>query len=79
MTIGGKKKHSKYSPSGAHRWVNCPASIKLCEGLESKSSKYAAEGTDAHEVCEYFLKNDYKDPRSYVGQKVAGFILKRVS
>lgn len=33
-----------------YRWATCPGSVKKCEGLESKSSIYAQEGTAAHEV-----------------------------
>lgn len=47
--------HSKYSPSATDRWLNCPGSIKASEGLPSKSSSYAEEGTHAHSVAEKAL------------------------
>jgi hypothetical protein len=36
--------------------LNCPPSARLCESYEDKGSDYAAEGTDAHTLCEYKLK-----------------------
>lgn len=43
--------HSIYSPSGAHRWLNCFACIPLSEGIESKSSVHSENGTYAHELA----------------------------
>lgn len=49
-------KHAKFSASGAERWVTCPASIQESEKYPTPpSSKYADEGTKAHELCEAFL------------------------
>lgn len=49
-------KHALLSASSSHRWLNCPPSARLCEQYEDKGSRYAAEGTDAHSLCEYRLK-----------------------
>lgn len=49
-------KHALLSASSSHRWLNCPPSARLCESHEDRSSGYAAEGTDAHSLCEYRLK-----------------------
>ncbi len=49
-------KHALLSASSSHRWLNCPPSARLCEQYEDKGSSYAAEGTDAHTLCEYKLK-----------------------
>lgn len=48
--------HSKLSPSSAKRWMSCPRSIRLSEGVAKKDSKYAEEGTAAHHVAEHCLK-----------------------
>lgn len=44
------------SASSSERWLNCPPSARLCENYEDKGSDYAAEGTDAHTLCEMLLK-----------------------
>lgn len=49
-------KHAVLSASSSERWLNCPPSARLCEAYEDKGSDYAAEGTDAHALCEYRLK-----------------------
>lgn len=60
--------HALLSASSSHRWLNCPPSARLCEQYEDKGSDYAAEGTDAHALCEYKLKTALgirtKDPTS---------------
>lgn len=55
--------HAKLSPSGAHRWMNCPASVVLEEGYPDVGSSYAAEGTAAHEIASRILtEDDYEPP-----------------
>ena len=60
------KGHAILSASSSDRWLHCPPSARLCETYEDKGSDYAAEGTDAHELCEYKLKRalgmDTSDP-----------------
>lgn len=54
--------HSKYSPSSADRWLKtgCPASINLCKDIPpGETSKYAEEGTMAHELCEHFVRESF--------------------
>lgn len=46
-------KHALLSPSSSSRWMNCPPSARLCEGIEDKTSSFAEEGTEAHTLCEY--------------------------
>lgn len=50
------KAHATLSASSSERWLNCPPSARLCEAYEDKGSDYAAEGTDAHALCEFRLK-----------------------
>ena len=49
-------KHAVLSASSSDRWLHCPPSARLCENYEDKGSDYAAEGTDAHTLCEFRLK-----------------------
>lgn len=59
-------KHAFLSASASHRWINCPPSAKLCEGIKDESSHYAQEGTDCHELCAYLVEmalgRDVEDP-----------------
>lgn len=48
--------HARLSASGAHRWMECPPSVKLEEGFPDKESEYAAEGTFAHSLAELILR-----------------------
>lgn len=50
------KGHAVLSASSSHRWLNCPPSARLCEKYEDKSSEYATEGSEAHNLCEFRLK-----------------------
>ena len=60
------KGHAVLSASSSERWLHCPPYARLCESYEDKGSDYAAEGTDAHELCEYKLRKvlgiEAKDP-----------------
>jgi len=52
--------HSRFSPSGADKWIACPFSIKASDPIPEESSPYAVEGTTAHTVVEdyFFHMND---------------------
>lgn len=55
--MSAPKKHSKFSASASERWLNCPGSVALNEKIPPQpESKYAAEGTLAHEFLEHLLK-----------------------
>ncbi|MCD7805590.1 MAG: DUF2800 domain-containing protein [Oscillospiraceae bacterium] len=51
------KGHAVLSASSSERWLHCPPSARLCENVMDKGSDYAAEGTDAHSLCEHKLKS----------------------
>ena len=61
-------RHALLSASSSKQWLNCPPSARLQEQFPNESSVYAAEGTFAHEVCEYkvrkYLKERVKRPQS---------------
>ena len=48
--------HAALSASSSHRWMNCPPSVRLTEHLADSGSVYAAEGSEAHALCEYKLR-----------------------
>ena len=59
--------HAKLSASSSKRWLSCPASVPLSDGIKRTTSKFAAEGTAAHALGEYCLKNDFLDPHECIG------------
>jgi hypothetical protein len=48
-------KHAFLSPSSSERWFNCPPSAWLSEQFPDLGSVFAAEGTEAHRLCEFLL------------------------
>lgn len=65
--------HAKLSPSAAHRWLLCPGSVALCEGVVDAGSDYADEGTAGHEVFSKVLMGASLD--SFVGQKASNGVV----
>ena len=67
--------HAKLSPSGAHRWMNCPGSVRLEADFPDDSSSYAAEGTLAHDISAIVLEEGVT-PESFIGKRydVDGFV-----
>ena len=47
--------HSTFSASAASRWLACPGSIVLSQGMPNTTSRHAAEGTVAHGLLEDYL------------------------
>lgn len=56
------RKHALLSASKADRWINCAPSARLEEKVEEtgKPSKYAEEGTLAHEMAECYLRARFR-------------------
>jgi hypothetical protein len=61
------KAHAKLSASGAKRWMNCPGSIRMSEGIKSESGEHARLGTAAHAVAEHCLRNGIWDSSILIG------------
>lgn len=71
------EEHSRFSPSGAKRWIKCPASISFLDSIKrlpSKPNPYAEEGTAAHELAAYCLERDIS-PQKCVGMKFNNHIV----
>lgn len=51
------RSHALLSASQADRWINCPPSARLQEGIPNQRSEYAEEGTAAHELAELKIRN----------------------
>lgn len=52
--------HARFSPSSAHRRLNCPPSLVLEEQFEDEESHYAAEGSAGHALAEHLIKKYLK-------------------
>ncbi|MGJ5032422.1 DUF2800 domain-containing protein [Bradyrhizobium sp. HKCCYLS2038] len=65
--------HAIYSPSSAHRWVNCTASAEAIARLpEQEEGEAAVEGTAAHEELERCLNDSVSvDPDHFAAYGVA--------
>lgn len=50
------KTHSILGASSSYRWLACPGSIRMCRNIPPTSSTYADEGTAAHTLAEYCLR-----------------------
>src|SRR6202034_1016723 len=61
--------HSVLGASSSERWLECPGSIRLSEGMPNSSNKYAREGTAAHEVASTCLLSG-KDAISMLGKTI---------
>ena len=48
--------HARLSASSAHRWMNCPGSIRMSEGIEDQETVYQLEGRAAHALAEQALR-----------------------
>jgi hypothetical protein len=61
--------HARLSPSSAHRWMRCPASLALEATCPDSSSEFADEGTAAHELASMAL-TDKNDADAYIGRVI---------
>jgi Protein of unknown function (DUF2800) len=61
--------HSTFSASAAARWLACPGSIVLSQGIKDSTSRHAAEGTVAHGLLEAYLVRS-EAPETRVGEYI---------
>lgn len=48
--------HARLNASASYRWLSCPPSVLLSEGIPDQTSPYAQQGTDAHALCAYLVE-----------------------
>lgn len=53
--MSDKKEHSPIGASGMYRWEVCPGSVRLSKDMPDITSRYAAEGTVAHDLGNEYL------------------------
>ena len=62
--------HAKLSPSSAHRWTSCTASIDAQEGIENTNSDASRQGTCCHQIQAECLLDATVDLQTYLGRKM---------
>lgn len=70
-TVVPEKAHSSLGASSASRWMACPGSVRLSEGMPDYESPAAKEGTAAHALAELALTKK-QDPSMWVGLELEG-------
>jgi len=69
----------KLRPSAASRWINCPASVKLCEGIPYQPAGEAAQiGTAIHAVAETCILTGVS-PTDFIGKEVEGITITSIN
>lgn len=63
--------HAKLGPSAAHRWLHCPGSVILEANLVDEGSEFAQEGTAAHALAEWCLREGIA-PSEMIGDTLEG-------
>lgn len=51
------KAHAVLSASGSERWLGCPGSIKLSEGIPPVDNEHSIAGTHTHTLLQFMLEN----------------------
>lgn len=49
--------HAVLSASGSERWLGCPGSIRLSDGIPSVDSQAGIRGTNTHTLLQFILEN----------------------
>lgn len=60
--------HAKLSPSGAKRWMSCPGSLAMEQGIPDQSSEFADEGTAAHFLASECLGSECLNAKYFLGE-----------
>lgn len=65
-----ERQHAEAGPSSSKTWIQCPASVTLSRGVRRKGSFYANEGTAAHAVAEFLIRDEPVPPTIKVDDDV---------
>lgn len=49
--------HAVLSASGSERWLGCPGSVKLSQGIPSVDNAHGIRGTNTHTLIQFILEN----------------------
>lgn len=52
-----KSAHAKLSASGSERWLGCPGSVRMSEGIPGVDNEHSIAGTHAHTLLQFILDN----------------------
>lgn len=63
--------HSTLGASGAYRWMACPGSVALSEGIPRRDTAFSKEGTAAHALAETVIQGN-RNAHSYIGEYFEG-------
>ncbi len=71
------KDHAVLSASGSERWMGCPGSIRLSQGIPPVDNEASLQGTHAHTLLQFILENPL-DWRRLLASKEARAFLKHI-
>jgi hypothetical protein len=66
--------HALLGASNAHRWLACPGSVEAERDIPNTTSRFAAEGTEAHELAEMALRTNSAALDAYANVEMADFV-----
>lgn len=64
--MSGEDAHSIRSPSSSKMWTECPGAVRFGCTCGSPPTKYSIEGSNAHKLLEYCVKNMVADATDFV-------------